>query len=42
MIEIKQILNNTYKITEQLGSGGGGIVFKAYHMRLEKYVKAVY
>lgn len=38
MIEINQILNNTYKITEQLGSGGGGIVFKAYHMRLKKYV----
>lgn len=38
MIAINQILNNTYKITEQLGSGGGGIVFKAYHMRLEKYV----
>lgn len=38
MIEINQILNNTYRIEEQLGSGGGGIVFKAYHMRLEKYV----
>lgn len=38
MIEINQILNNTYKIIEQLGSGGGGIVFKAYHTRLEKYV----
>lgn len=38
MITIGQILNNTYKITEQLGSGGGGIVFKAYHLRLEKYV----
>lgn len=38
MIEINRILNNTYKITERLGSGGGGIVFKAYHMRLEKYV----
>ena len=38
MIEVNQILNGTYKIIEQLGSGGGGIVFKAYHMRLEKYV----
>lgn len=38
MIATGQILNNTYKITERLGSGGGGIVFKAYHMRLEKYV----
>lgn len=38
MITTGQVLNNTYKITEQLGSGGGGIVFKAYHLRLEKYV----
>lgn len=38
MITMGKILNNTYKIIEQLGSGGGGIVFKAYHMRLEKYV----
>lgn len=38
MITIGQTLNNTYEITEQLGSGGGGIVFKAYHLRLEKYV----
>lgn len=38
MIQINQILNDTYRIEEQLGSGGGGIVFKAYHLRLEKYV----
>lgn len=38
MITTGQILNNTYKITEQIGSGGGGIVFKAYHLRLEKHV----
>lgn len=38
MVTLGQILNNTYCITEQLGSGGGGIVFKAYHTRLEKYV----
>ena len=38
MITTGQILNDTYKITERLGSGGGGIVFKAYHLRLEKYV----
>ena len=35
---IGQILNDTYRIEEQLGSGGGGIVFKAYHLRLEKRV----
>lgn len=38
MIIPGQILNSTYKITERLGSGGGGIVYKAYHLRLEKYV----
>lgn len=38
MIQTNQILNNTYRIEERLGSGGGGIVFKAYHLRLEKYV----
>lgn len=38
MLTINQTLNNTYKITEELGSGGGGVVYKAYHLRLEKYV----
>lgn len=38
MITVGQTLNSTYRITEQIGSGGGGIVFKAYHLRLEKYV----
>lgn len=38
MITAGQVLNDTYEIIEQLGSGGGGIVFKAYHLRLEKYV----
>ena len=38
MITPGQTLNNTYKIIEQIGSGGGGIVFKAYHLRLEKHV----
>lgn len=38
MIETGQILNNTYRIESRIGSGGGGIVFKAYHLRLEKYV----
>ncbi|MGN0691478.1 MAG: protein kinase, partial [Oscillospiraceae bacterium] len=33
-----QILNDTYRIEKQIGSGGGGVVYKAYHLRLKKYV----
>ncbi len=38
MITLGQTLNNTYEITEQLGSGSGGIIFKAYHKRMKKFV----
>lgn len=31
-------LQSTYNILEQIGAGGGGTVFKAYHKRLQKYV----
>ena len=31
-------LEDTYEILEELGSGGGGTIFKAYHKRLQKYV----
>ena len=32
------IIDNTYKILGEIGSGGMGVVFLAYHLRLEKYV----
>ena len=38
MIENGSILKNTYRLMEEIGSGGGGIVYKAYHERLKKYV----
>ena len=31
-------LNDTYSIVEEIGSGGGGVVYKAYHERLKTYV----
>lgn len=34
----QSIIDNTYKIIGEIGSGGGGVVYKAYHLRLEKYV----
>lgn len=33
-----EILDNTYQIIEEIGTGGTGIIYKAYHLRLEKYV----
>lgn len=38
MIEKGSIINDTYRIEEKIGAGGGGTVFKAYHLRLQKYV----
>ncbi len=32
------VLQDTYKDIVEIGSGGGGTVYKAYHVRMEKYV----
>ena len=32
------ILENTYEIREKIGSGGGGIIYLAWHIRLNKWV----
>ncbi len=32
------IIDNTYQITREIGSGGMGVVYLAYHLRLQKYV----
>lgn len=38
MLTIGSMLDNTYQIQEEIGSGGGGVVYRAYHTRLQKDV----
>lgn len=38
MLRQGTVLMDTYQLMERIGSGGGGIVYKAYHRRLQKYV----
>ena len=33
-----QILSSTYEIRAEIGSGGGGVIYKAWHKRLEMEV----
>lgn len=32
------VLGNTYVVQDQIGSGGGGVIYRAYHMRLQTTV----
>lgn len=38
MLKTGDILNNTYEVLQQIGSGGGGIIYKAFHIRMRKNV----
>lgn len=38
MFDDKKIFSDTYEIIEYIKSGGGGVVYKAYHKRLKKEV----
>ncbi len=38
MLKTGEILNNTYLIESKIGSGAVGTIYKAYHLRLKKYV----
>lgn len=38
MQQPQMLSNSLYRIETELGSGGGGIVYKAWHTRLQKYV----
>lgn len=38
MVQIGEVLDNTYRIEEEIGHGGGGVVYRATHLRLQKQV----
>ena len=35
-------MNDTYQIIREIGSGGTGVIYLAYHLRLQKYVAVSY
>ena len=37
-ILLDEEMQRTYEIIQEIGSGGGGTIYKAYHKRLQKYV----
>lgn len=38
MFEKGKIIENKYRIESHIGTGGGGIVYKAYHISMDRYV----
>ena len=38
MLNRGDILGSVYQIVEEIGAGGTGVVYKAYHLRLRRYV----
>ena len=38
MLYSNLIINDTYQVVEEIGSGGMGVVYLSYHLRLQKYV----
>ena len=38
MFKTGDIVDNRYEIKEKIGSGGGGIIYKAYHRNMRKDV----
>ena len=38
MFEKGQLLDNKYRVESHIGTGGGGIVYKAYHISMDRYV----
>ena len=38
MFEIGSHINNTYQVINEIGSGGTGVIYLAYHVNLQKYV----
>ena len=38
MLRRGDVLDGVYQIIEEIGAGGTGIIYKAYHLRLGRYV----
>lgn len=38
MLTVGQIFENNYRIDARIGSGGGGIIYKAYQISMQRYV----